>query len=388
MALHLAATLPDKLRGRVLEYVPLEGDEQLRMVYDTTVLGSARAGLVITDRRFVVYDKDAATALRLADVTSIDLAPEHAGAFTLRVRGPADAATITLPVYLDATGLEVICSVLNGFARPDLIVNAPALPPSTPRWLMNVNRGRYGVLLSTTEAIEGCGVDAYLGVVSGEAVTGSAILVDVAAGMRDVFGGRSRALEDTFADARETAFQILEEAAARLGANGVIAIDVDYEAVGGRGSMFMVSVNGTAVRLVPVVLAGPNPGVANELAARRPTSLTWLRGECPRKPVIGVASTCHERHACGRADTRASGPARGVRRGAHAWTGTRRVEVVPTEQHSERNAQRVAGPDSTTACVSVDAGNCAGASRSAHTRSARQLAIGLAAAGTTSSTSW
>jgi indole-3-glycerol phosphate synthase len=39
----------------------------------------------------------------------------------------------------------------------------------------------------------------------------------------------------------------IEAAALELGANAVIGVDIDYETVGGNGSMLMVSVSGTAV---------------------------------------------------------------------------------------------------------------------------------------------
>ena len=48
-------------------------------------------------------------------------------------------------------------------------------------------------------------------------------------------------------DAREVAFQELEARAAKLGANAVVGVDIDYEVVGKDGSMLMVSVSGTAV---------------------------------------------------------------------------------------------------------------------------------------------
>ncbi|MBT8447861.1 MAG: heavy metal-binding domain-containing protein, partial [Gammaproteobacteria bacterium] len=49
------------------------------------------------------------------------------------------------------------------------------------------------------------------------------------------------------ARARAEAFRDLEAEAAALGANAVIGIDLDYEVVGDRGSMLMVSISGTAV---------------------------------------------------------------------------------------------------------------------------------------------
>jgi uncharacterized protein YbjQ (UPF0145 family) len=39
----------------------------------------------------------------------------------------------------------------------------------------------------------------------------------------------------------------VQKAAADLGANAVVGVDLDYETVGGQGSMLMVTVSGTAV---------------------------------------------------------------------------------------------------------------------------------------------
>jgi len=47
--------------------------------------------------------------------------------------------------------------------------------------------------------------------------------------------------------ARQTAIAELTDKAARLGANAVIGVDIDYETVGQNGSMLMVTAAGTAV---------------------------------------------------------------------------------------------------------------------------------------------
>jgi len=39
----------------------------------------------------------------------------------------------------------------------------------------------------------------------------------------------------------------MEEEAARLGANAVLSVDLDYETLGQNGGMLMVSASGTAV---------------------------------------------------------------------------------------------------------------------------------------------
>jgi uncharacterized protein YbjQ (UPF0145 family) len=105
------------------------------------------------------------------------------------------------------------------------------------------------MIISTTTTIEGRPVTQYLGVVTGEVIVGANIFKDLFAGIRDIVGGRAGAYETTLRSARDTAFQELEAEATRLGANAVIGVDLDYEVIGKEGSMLMVSVSGTAVRL-------------------------------------------------------------------------------------------------------------------------------------------
>lgn len=105
------------------------------------------------------------------------------------------------------------------------------------------------MILTTTPAIDGRTVSEYLGVVTGEAILGANIVRDLFAGVRDIVGGRSGAYEEELRNAREIALQEMEAEAASRGADAVIGIDLDYETVGGQGSMLMVSASGTAVRL-------------------------------------------------------------------------------------------------------------------------------------------
>lgn len=105
------------------------------------------------------------------------------------------------------------------------------------------------MLMSTTTAIEGRPVKEYLGVVTGEVIVGANIFKDLFASVRDIVGGRSGAYESTLRDARKTALEEAAQEARALGADAVIGIDLDYEVLGQGGSMLMVSVSGTAVRL-------------------------------------------------------------------------------------------------------------------------------------------
>jgi uncharacterized protein YbjQ (UPF0145 family) len=105
------------------------------------------------------------------------------------------------------------------------------------------------MLVTTTNTVEGRRVVEYLGLVAGEAILGANLFRDLFASIRDIVGGRSGAYEKVLNDARETAIEDLTAKAARLGANAVIGVDIDYETIGGNGSMLMVSVSGTAVRI-------------------------------------------------------------------------------------------------------------------------------------------
>ena len=103
------------------------------------------------------------------------------------------------------------------------------------------------MLITTTPTVEGRPIEAYLGVVSGEAILGANVFKDLFAGIRDIVGGRSAAYEGELRRARSIALEELTAAANELGANAVIGVDIDYETVG--GSMLMVTASGTAVRL-------------------------------------------------------------------------------------------------------------------------------------------
>jgi uncharacterized protein YbjQ (UPF0145 family) len=103
------------------------------------------------------------------------------------------------------------------------------------------------IILSTTPSIDGKRITRYCGIVTGEAIMGANVFKDLFAGIRDIVGGRSATYERELRKARTIALDELSQAAAELGATAVVGIDLDYETVGGQGSMLMVTVSGTAV---------------------------------------------------------------------------------------------------------------------------------------------
>ncbi|PKO59146.1 MAG: hypothetical protein CVU25_02875, partial [Betaproteobacteria bacterium HGW-Betaproteobacteria-19] len=96
--------------------------------------------------------------------------------------------------------------------------------------------------MSTTPTLEGRPIQRYLGVVTGEAIIGANIFKDLFASVRNIVGGRAGAYERALADAREMAMEEMSEQAAKLGANAVVAIDIDYEVLGKDNGMLMVCV--------------------------------------------------------------------------------------------------------------------------------------------------
>ena len=103
------------------------------------------------------------------------------------------------------------------------------------------------MILTTTPTVEGFPVKGYCGLVCGEVIAGVNFVKDFAAGLTNFFGGRSGSYEEELINAREQALQEMSQRAEAMGANAVIGVDLDYETVGGSGSMLMVTAAGTAV---------------------------------------------------------------------------------------------------------------------------------------------
>ena len=92
------------------------------------------------------------------------------------------------------------------------------------------------MIVTTTPSVEGYRITGYYGIVFGEVITGINFLRDFGAGIRNIVGGRSEALQE------------LEQRAASMGAHAVVGVDMDYEVLG-QGNMLMVTASGTAVTL-------------------------------------------------------------------------------------------------------------------------------------------
>ena len=111
------------------------------------------------------------------------------------------------------------------------------------------SRASGGMIVTTTALVEGRPVRDYLGIVTGEVIVGANLFRDLFASITDIVGGRSGKYAEVLARARLEAIEEMTEQARQLGGNAVIGVDLDYEVIGKNGSMLMVSVSGTAVRI-------------------------------------------------------------------------------------------------------------------------------------------
>lgn len=103
------------------------------------------------------------------------------------------------------------------------------------------------MLLTTTQILQDRKIIEYKGTVFGEVVAGINFLKDMGAGLRNIFGGRSQGYEEELIQARAEALEEMKRRAEAIGANAILGIDIDYNALGTANNMLLVTVTGTAV---------------------------------------------------------------------------------------------------------------------------------------------
>ena len=106
------------------------------------------------------------------------------------------------------------------------------------------------MIVTTTPDVPGREIADVQGVTIGEAILGVNVFRDLFAGIRDIIGGRSGSYQKALREARDHAMNDMVEEARNMGADAVVAVDIDYESIDtNKGAMLMVSCSGTAVRL-------------------------------------------------------------------------------------------------------------------------------------------
>lgn len=102
-------------------------------------------------------------------------------------------------------------------------------------------------IVLTTETTPNLNITKRIEIVTAEVAYGMHIFKDLFAGVRDIVGGRSEAVQKTMRDARRTALYELKREAHSVGANAVVGVDLDYVEISTGGNMVMLVASGTAV---------------------------------------------------------------------------------------------------------------------------------------------
>jgi uncharacterized protein YbjQ (UPF0145 family) len=102
-------------------------------------------------------------------------------------------------------------------------------------------------IVLTTETAPNLNITKRIEIVTAECAFGMNIFKDLFAGIRDIVGGRSEAVQKTMRDSRRTALYELKKEAHMVGANAVVGVDLDYMEMSTAGSMVLLVASGTAV---------------------------------------------------------------------------------------------------------------------------------------------
>ena len=109
------------------------------------------------------------------------------------------------------------------------------------------NRKAVDAIVLTTETSPNLNITKRIEIVTAECAFGMNMFKDLFAGVRNVVGGRSEAVQKTMRDSRRTALYELKKEAYGVGANAVVGVDLDYVELSNAGSMVMLVASGTAV---------------------------------------------------------------------------------------------------------------------------------------------
>ncbi|MBY5614111.1 YbjQ family protein [Rhizobium leguminosarum] len=110
------------------------------------------------------------------------------------------------------------------------------------------------IVLTTSIDVPNRKVESVISIIAAEAALGMNIFRDIANNWRDFVGGRSNSSQKSLREARLACLDELRREAAAVGADAVIAVDLDYNelSTSGSGGILFVAASGTAVKLAPL----------------------------------------------------------------------------------------------------------------------------------------
>lgn len=112
------------------------------------------------------------------------------------------------------------------------------------------------IMMTSGYNFEGYTIKQYLGVCSGECAMGTGFLSSLGAGLADLFGSNSMLYSSKMRNAKAAAINLLQKEAAKMGANAIIGVDIDYTTYS--SDIMGVAANGTAV-VVEEIRSTPRP---------------------------------------------------------------------------------------------------------------------------------
>ena len=103
------------------------------------------------------------------------------------------------------------------------------------------------MIITTSQTVQNRSIQEYLGLVSGESILGSKFMETVLNGVNSP-QGCTGACKTTLNDSRQAAIDEMKMKAELIGADALIAVDIDYVEM--KDQLLLISVSGTAVKLV------------------------------------------------------------------------------------------------------------------------------------------
>ena len=115
-----------------------------------------------------------------------------------------------------------------------------------------------------------------IGMVTGQSSTGTGVITEFTSSFTDFFGAQSGRHNEKLKAGEDMCFVQLRKQAMDLGANAVIATDIDYSEIGAGKGMLMVCMAGTAVKLNNVDVIGKGKSESLDKLQEVNDRLNWL----------------------------------------------------------------------------------------------------------------
>ncbi|MBL7960863.1 heavy metal-binding domain-containing protein [bacterium] len=144
----------------------------------------------------------------------------------------------------------VKCGAANSFTKNVAFINIKGEEYCTKCADEYIAKAISGILITTTNNIDGYTVSKYIDIESVEIVVGTGVFSEFTGEVSDFLGSRSSAFEQKLQKAKQAALDTLRYKASEKGGNAVIGIDLDYTEFS--GNRIGVVANGTIVVLTKV----------------------------------------------------------------------------------------------------------------------------------------